>query len=206
MLLRDVERWRCHGSNQANFLVTLGRPFWVENWRWQLDGSRLKEFINKMEESNFKDLLQGGVLHPACITFSYVFSEIFYTFLVDGTMDPAPWESLPSNFGIVASLVFPPCSDESEVPQGQGLLAFSQGGGSFRFVGYCSCAQNDRICAWMDMPDTELVLCRVLPYSSCFCDLCQTCCLFYKQQVSIFLCKESFKKQLASRWFLSLLY
>ena len=102
MLLRDVERWRCHGSNQANFLVTLGRPFWVENWRWQLDGSRLKEFINKMEESNFKDLLQGRVLHPACITFSYVFSEIFYTFLVDGTMDPAPWESLPSNFGIVA--------------------------------------------------------------------------------------------------------
>ena len=102
MPLRGVERWRCHGSNQANFFVTLGRPFWVENQRWQLDGNRLKEFINKMEENNFKDLLQDRVPHPACITFSYVFSEIFYTFLVVGTMDPTPWESLPSNFGIVA--------------------------------------------------------------------------------------------------------
>lgn len=55
-----------------------------------------------MEENNFKDFLQDRVLHPACITFSYVLSEIFYTFLVDGTMDPTPWGSLPSNFGIVA--------------------------------------------------------------------------------------------------------
>ena len=156
---------------------------------------------------------------PGCPVLQYLpeFAQTHLHWVSDAIQPSHPLLSMPSLFHsfthlanmtywLIGILVFPPCSDESEVPQGQGLLASSQGGASFRFVGYCSCAQNDRICAWMDMPDTEPVLCRVLPYSSCFCDLCQTRYLFYKQQVSIFLCKESFKKQLASRWFLSLLY